>query len=32
MNLDSLLEGTFELRAIICNNRICHCREQDLML
>ncbi|CAK86305.1 unnamed protein product (macronuclear) [Paramecium tetraurelia] len=32
MNLDSLLEGTFELRAIICNQRICHCREHDLMM
>ncbi|CAD8094615.1 unnamed protein product [Paramecium sonneborni] len=31
INLDSLLEGTFELKAIICGNRICHCREQDLM-
>ncbi|CAD8085670.1 unnamed protein product [Paramecium primaurelia] len=31
MNLDSVLEGTFELRAIICNQRICHCREQELL-
>ncbi|CAK89047.1 unnamed protein product (macronuclear) [Paramecium tetraurelia] len=30
LNLDSILEGTFELRAIICNYRICHCREQEL--
>lgn len=30
MNLDSVLEDTFELRAIICNQRICHFREQEL--
>jgi len=31
MNLDSLIDGTFELRTIICKTRICYCKENDFV-
>ncbi|CAK62714.1 unnamed protein product (macronuclear) [Paramecium tetraurelia] len=32
MNLDSLLDGSFEIKNIIYKNQICYCKESELML
>ncbi|CAD8124090.1 unnamed protein product [Paramecium sonneborni] len=32
MNLDSVLDGNFELKSVIYNNQICYCKESELII
>lgn len=32
MNLDSILDGSFEIKNIVYKNQVCYCKESELIL
>lgn len=32
MNLDSILDGNFEIKNLIYKNQVCYCKESELIL